>query len=152
MKNLKATLLLIVIVSFSSCTNVKELDIGNIKSYKFNGFKNNTLNFELTIPILNPNNANIVISEVNLKAYYKDRPLGVVETADKIVIIRKSKSDYTIPVNIKITNLLAGMSMLTKGADILEDISFEGYLKARKRLLFKKIEIDKSTSGQFFKF
>ena len=140
------------ILLVSSCNNYKDLVIDEVKSYHFKGFDDNKLVFTLIVPVENPNNRNIVVSEVNLKAYSKNIPLGEVETINKLVFLKHVKQDYEIPVTIRITNLLAGFSLLTNSSNIIKQLTFDGYIRVRKGLIFTTVEIDKGLTEQYLKF
>ena len=144
------SILLVLIIS--SCESFKEINIEKVKSYQFKGFNDNKLVFNLVVPIDNPNSQNIIISEVNLKAYIKNTPVGILETTNKLIIKKNTKQDYEIPITIKITNLLGSFSLMINPSDVIEQIRFEGYIKIRKGILIRTIEIDKNLSEQYIKF
>jgi len=143
---------ILIILLLTSCSGFQELDIGKVNHYQFLGFKDNKLNFNLTFAVDNPNRYKIIISEINLYAYINDRPLGIVEMNDKLIIEKNSKKDYIVPINIKITNLMGSFSLLSNPNDIISKLSFDGYIKARKGIIFSTIKIDKETSKQYIRF
>jgi LEA14-like dessication related protein len=137
---------------FASCTQVKELQIDKVKSYQFKGFNENKLQFVLFLPIINPNHQSIVVSEIALDTYIKGRAFGKLHSTEKLVIAKNSKRVYEIPITIQVTNILAGISVISDPSSLIESLRFEGYIKARKGLLMRKIEISEDFSDQYIKF
>lgn len=144
--------LLVLIMLLNACTQFEDLKIDPISNYEFNGFNNNKLLFTLWAPVENPNNQNIVISEINLDVFAKNKPLGKIMSTDKIVFRKKEKAVYKIPVTIQITNLVTGFSLLSNPSAVLKNITFEGTIKGRKGIFIKTLPIDKTMSEQFIRF
>ena len=153
MKKIKRISILILLMTFlNSCFTVQELKVDPVQQYDFKGFENNRLKFNITLSIENPNSQNIIISEINLKAYINNVPLGSLEMTDKFIILKKSKHSYEIPLVIQISNVLGSISLLSAPSKSLEKLKFEGFIKVRKGAMIKKIKIDKETSDQYLKF
>ena len=151
-RKIRIFVILLTLPLLTSCFNYKDLEIGNVKSYHFNGFNNNKLDFSIIVPIDNPNKQNIIISDIDLKAYYKNIVLGKIESSEKIVIQKNTARDYEIPVTIKVTNVLAGFSLLTSPSNSIKQIKFEGNIQVKKGLYKTTLNIDKELSDKYLRF
>lgn len=148
----KVHFILILLVILSSCNGFESLEIRDIKQLKFTGFKDNAINLNLVVPINNPNAVSIKIKGMDMKAYYKGKPLGYVTSDEKVVLKAKTDMEYTFPVSIKITNLMQGLSLMSNSSSIkTKDFSFNGTIDVKYLLLTRTYDIDENMLKQYLR-
>lgn len=82
---------------------------------------------------------------MDLTAYYKNKPLGYINTDQKIKIPARSEAVYVIPLSIRITNIFSGISLFRNWSDSkMQDIDIEGEIIAWSLLIRRKVEVDKN--------
>ena len=150
MKLLKFASFLFLILAISSCNGFESLEVKDIEQFKFTGFENNVINVDIAVPINNPNAMSIKLKGMDMKAYYKGRPLGYVTSNEKITIKGKTKEVYHIPVSIRITNFLQGLSLMANTSNIkTNDFSFKGSIDVKYFLMTHKYDIDEDMMKQY---
>ena len=124
-RNILYILLFIPVFLLLSCINPDKFEVGDIEEVKFGGFNDNKLNLKLIVPVNNKNFYNVKITKINLKAYYKDRLLGYLDSDEKIILKSKTNDVYEIPVAIKLANLITGMSIISNISDRIKQYSIK---------------------------
>ena len=104
-------LYIILILLLSGCANFENIEVGDIENIKFNGFKDNTLELEIDVPILNPNKFGFKIKEINVRTTINNYYLGRLETNDVIIIPAKSNMIHNLKCRLRIANIIQGLSV-----------------------------------------
>ena len=152
MKFLKITILFSLISILLTSCNVKEVEIGNIKSFNIVNINKEFITVDLAAKVKNPNNFSFTISKVNLDISFNGIDLGKIDKVEKVKIAKNSNEvqHLVFKINlkhIKEESMLFIPSLLSSRAKI----KVTGYIKARKLLLSKKIKIDYSKTTKISK-
>ncbi len=137
------TVVFILIVTLLSCTKIEELKIGDVRQVSFTGIHDNVISLKITVPIENPNTFSIRIREADLYVNQGDNELGKVKQIDDIFIPAKSAQEYTVNINIELTNIkdimTSAMMMFSGG---VHDLHLSGTIMASSFLYNRKIKIE----------
>lgn len=130
-------------ITISSCINLEELQIGEIKNIQMKGLNNNLITLQITVPIQNPNPYRLKIKGGDLKVSVNNNEIGKIKQMENLVISAKSSKDYDIRIVVEITNITGGLASayrLVQGNNA--DIRLTGKIKVQSFLYFKSIEIE----------
>ncbi|MGE0077716.1 MAG: LEA type 2 family protein [Bacteroidales bacterium] len=144
-------LLVLVGLTFASCSKFKGIDIKGVKDVKFKGMQNGVIFLNLTFDVDNPNSKKIVIKNFEFNAWLNDRALGKLRSTEKIVLVPETRADYVVPVEIKLRTAADAFKLLGSGKKLLSMIKVEGYVKGGKFPIVKKIKIPKQTLDSLMK-
>ena len=142
----------ILIILLSGCANFKDIEVGEIENLRFKGLKDNIIEFEINVPILNPNKFGFKIKEINVKASINNYYLGRLETDDVIIIPAKSNEIHNLKLKLRIANIIQGFSVffaLFKEEKLSIDI--EGYIRFKSFLINRKINVKETSIINSFK-
>ena len=143
MKFIKVVLYLIFLsLILNSCT-VKEVEVGNIKSFNIIEVNKEYITVDLAAKVKNPNNFSFTISKVNLDIKFNGVNLGTINKIKSVKIPKNSNDVQHLIFNLKLKNIAKGSllfipSLLTSKAKI----KVTGYIKAKKFIFGKKINVD----------
>ena len=76
LKRIFSLQLVLIILSLSSCSVYKSIDVGDITDVKFRGMTDNKILLDLKIPITNPNNFNLKIKSLDLDISVNGKYMG----------------------------------------------------------------------------
>jgi LEA14-like dessication related protein len=143
MKNILSIFSLFVfLLTFQSC-EVKEVEVGNIKSFNIVNIDKEYVTIDLTAPINNPNNFSFTISKVNLDLTFNNVNLGKIDEVERLKIPKNSNEVQHLIFKLKLEQIMKGSmlfipALLTNKAKI----KVKGYVKASKFPFGKKIDVD----------
>jgi LEA14-like dessication related protein len=127
----------------TSCFQLQELQIGEIKNIQMKGLNNNLITLQITVPIQNPNPYRLKIKSGDLKVMVNNTEVGKIKQMENLVISGKSSKDYTVRVVVEITNIVGGLASaykLVQGSNA--DIRLSGKVKVQSFLYFKTIDVE----------
>ncbi len=148
---IKLILLIFIVLSNTSC-QVKDVVVGDIKSFGIEEVSGNSITVDLSTNIDNPNSFSFKINDVNLNLTINNIYLGTVNKIKPIRVKRKSNDVHHLIVQFEVDNLLEKTAQLFPS--ILSgkaDIQVKGYIKAAHFPLSKKIKVDYHKTTTFFK-
>lgn len=137
---------LAIVLALSSCGGkVSEIQLGEVHDVKILGFEENSLLLEVSMPIHNPSMHKIKVSEVDLKTYLNGTYIGRMQVDDQIVIKRKKNSNVTLPIKIRLSNVLASafIMMNMKSGEAVH-VKFEGSVLAKSMIFKRRIEVNET--------
>lgn len=137
----KYTIFLLLVLALVGCASDK-VSIGTPESVQMKGFRNNKIQFSLTLPVDNKRHRSFDIVSVDLDLRVQGSYLGKVTNADTLTIAPGLSQRYNLNLQLQIKNLIAGASLLTQAGKL--DISaFEmvGHIKVKSGPFTKKIKV-----------
>ncbi len=143
MRLIKIIIALFLLSTILSSCSVKEVEVGNIKSFNILNVTKEYITVDLAAKVKNPNNFSFTVSKVNLDVNFNGTKLGKINKVEQILIPKNSNEIQHLVFKLKLDNLIKGSllflpSLLTNKAKV----KITGYIKARKFLLSKKIKVD----------
>jgi len=143
MKFFKIIILLTLLLSILTSCEIKEVEVGNIKSFNILNIDEEYVTIDLTANVKNPNNFSFTISKVDLNVNFNGVELGKINKVQKIKIQKNSNDTQHLIFKLKLEHIMKGSmlfipSLLTNRAKI----KVTGYIKASKFIFGKKIKVD----------
>jgi len=146
-KNLYYLPILILILSFSSCSIYEEVEMLGVEGYSFQKMEDNQSQASIVFKINNPNFYSIKLKKSSFEVFLDDKKLGDAVMADEVVILKKTEGDYTLNLLLNDKDLRnAAMPLLAK-ALFKKNIKLIVKGKAKCKVfgvLGKKIDINES--------
>jgi len=146
-KNLYYLPILILILSFSSCSIYEEVEMLGVEGYSFQKMEDNQSQASIVFKINNPNFYSIKLKKSSFEVFLDDKKLGDAVMADEVVILKKTEGDYTLNLLLNDKDLRnAAMPLLAK-ALFKKNIKLTVKGKAKCKVfgvLGKKIDINES--------
>jgi LEA14-like dessication related protein len=140
---LRITVVVSLVLAFNSCNDIQEIKVGNINEVEIKGIQGNMITIKATVPIENPNNFDVKLTEADLKVYMKNNEIGKVKQIDDILILGKTSKDYPITITVELTNIKEIMTtalMAVSGG--MHDVRLTGTVIAKSFIYKKKIKIE----------
>ncbi len=138
----KGHIYLLFIVLFASCGNFSKIIVGEVKDFTVNGFEDNALLASVSIPVDNPTNHKITITNIDLKVYMNGQYLGKVNIVKPIVLPSKSYVNYNVDLKVRVANFFgAALTLMNLQNGQVINFKMEGSVGARSILIKKNIEI-----------
>lgn len=138
-------LLLIGSLSLSSCFNIEEVEISEIKSVKLLELNDNGLLVESEIRILNPNNYDIKVVDSDFNVAVNDRKIGKAKILSKLTIPASSNDLHTVKLQSEHEDLLATaipnlIAITATGKDRLA-FKVDGFIVGKVWWIKKKVKV-----------
>lgn len=134
-----ATALLLLL----SCKGVEDIEFTGIDHFTLTGIEKNTVTFTAGVGVHNPSTVSFRISEVNLKTSIDGSFLGTLSTPEKVKVIARTDSVYTMQFSLELANLMASATTLyglSRKKQV--DVHMQGYVKARSWLTTRKVDVN----------
>jgi LEA14-like dessication related protein len=129
-----------------SCGKIDEVEIQGADNFKYNGFKDNHVEFEADIKVVNPSRHKIKVKEINVKLLVNDIYLGRLQNAEEFQILPLSDDYIRVPFRLRITNIFSGISTITKLYNERNlKVEVNGFLIAKIAFYRKKINVSQIT-------
>ncbi|MFO7842200.1 MAG: LEA type 2 family protein [Bacteroidales bacterium] len=139
--------ILLLTIILSGCSSIKEIKIGEVKDVRIKSIVNNLVGLELDLPVTNPGNARIKIIAVDFDVSVNGKHLGKMTNPETIIIPSNHDDILTFPVQIELSNFLAGALSMYRLRNMKEfEMHITGQLKGRSFLYPKTIEVDEKHS------
>jgi LEA14-like dessication related protein len=149
MKRFSISLLpILLILVFTGCGKYSDLNIHNVKEYKFKGMRDGVIFLSLTLDVENPNRKSLVIKDIRFKAWLNSRELGKLRISHKIKIDGNTRKDYELPLEIVLRTPADAFKLIGEGKNLINVIEVEGYIKGGKFPVVKKINIPRQPLSQ----
>ena len=130
---------LFLLLLTASCANLENIVVGDVSDVKFRGFVDNTLAFNVVVPVENPSNVRFKIKEVNVKATVNGEYIGRILSDDVVVIPPRSDDEHVFLIKI---HLLRGASTVMHASrNKSMEVEVDGYIKAKSYLMNRKIPV-----------
>ncbi len=129
-----------------SCSNINEVEIRNADNLRYNGFKNNQVEFEVDIQVHNPSHHKIKVKDIDVKLLVNDMYVGRLQIAKEFQILPQSDEFIRVPFRLKIPNLFAGLSTISKLYNQKKlKVEVNGFVTAKTSFYRKKINVNEIT-------
>lgn len=145
--HLKNFFVFIIFISvLGSCNSYTNLEIGNIKGMQIENISSSKIKFKILIPIKNPNNFRIKITDYDLLLEINNKKFGNIKSTEKIIIPAKSDKIHELPGEIEFKGLFSSASLIIinilKSKQIL--LHAVGTLNVKAVMVKRKIEINET--------
>ena len=139
--------LVVCTLLYTSCVTIQEVKIGNVRNVEVKGLNNNVITIDLMLPVENPNNYRLKVTDANLKVTSGNKEFGKVKQMSDLTISKKSSKTYPVRVGIELTNvndgLLSSLWMISMKS---LDLRLSGSIKVkslfyRKTFVLKELKI-----------
>lgn len=135
-------LVVIVPLLLTGCGKFEDIQIGDITGAKFAGFMDNSLAFNVDIPVTNPTNLTFKVKEVNLKTTVNGDYLGKILSDDMVKIPARSDETQHFLVKVHLTNIFRGATAFNQFSKHQRlNVEIDGYIKVHSLLMSRKIKI-----------
>ncbi len=135
-----------LLLIFISCGRIDELEIQGADNFRYNGFKDNHVEFEADIKVVNPSHYKIRVKEINMKLLVNDMYLGRLQNAEEFQIKPLSDEYITVPFRLRITNIFYGISIVSRLYNQKNlKVEVDGFVIARTAFYRKKINVNEIT-------
>ncbi|OFX90327.1 MAG: hypothetical protein A2W99_08275 [Bacteroidetes bacterium GWF2_33_16] len=142
LKRIFSLQLVLIILSLSSCSVYKSIDVGDITDVKFRGMTDNKILLDLKIPITNPNNFNLKIKSLDLDISVNGKYMGKMKNDSLIIIPKKFNGVKNFPVVIEVDNILSSAMSFYKLKNARQvDIGLDGKIIAKSFLHKKTVKV-----------
>jgi hypothetical protein len=139
-KLLPYILLIVLIISFLSCSTIKSIEYRNLEIIKIE--KNNLTETQMLVSLscYNPNNFGVELQRSKLDIFLNENLIGSSEQSKCIKISKKStfKSPLSVSINLKKTLLNLGLGLLNQEFDL----KVKGTVKLKKGILVKNLPVE----------
>ncbi len=135
-------LIAIVPLLLTGCGEFEDIQIGDITSAKFAGFIDNSLAFNVDIPVTNPTGLTFKIKEVNLKTTVNGDYLGKILSDEVVRIPARSDETQHFLVKVHLANIFRGATAFNQFSKHQRlTVEVEGYVKVHSLIMTRKIVI-----------
>jgi LEA14-like dessication related protein len=137
------TLLLVALLSLSSCKIYQDVDVIEVENVIFSEFDNEGAEAEVWLKIKNPNAYKVVLTDSDVDLYFEGNHLGKVQLVENMVVPKKSLSTQIMKVEVEYNNMETLMgnffTLLFKENFLLEA---KGQVTGKALFVSKKVAID----------
>jgi LEA14-like dessication related protein len=139
-KSINYLLIILVLISASSCFSYKEVEIKEVQSVRILCMDENTADVEVALKIINPNKMKITIKDLQLDASINKKYVGKVKFDKKIVLPKKSEKTYLLVVKTELDQVKKLIPSLVFSNQAL--VNFKGNLRVKARGISKRVNLD----------
>lgn len=145
MRNIyKFSIVVVLLLSFSSCIEYKEVEITNIKHVKLLEFSKKGLIVESEIQIKNPNSFKLSVVDSDFDIFVKGSKLAKARIDNNIVLTKNSEEYHTVIMKSDYEDFADGalvkMLGLTMGSREI-DFKVDGYITGKAFFIKKKVHV-----------
>jgi len=139
-KLLPYLLLIVLIISFLSCSTIKSIEYRNLEIIKIEKINLTETQMLVSLSCYNPNNFGIELQRSKLDIFLNENLIGSSEQSKCIKISKKStfKSPLSVSINLKKTLLNLGLGLLNQEFDL----KVKGTVKLKKGILVKNLPVE----------
>ena len=146
------SLLMFFTLLTASCTIVKPVKVGAVKTLKVNEFSFKKINLEVLLPIKNPNWVNFKITDIDLDVSLNNIKLGKINNGKEFNIKANSDEVHNFEIDVKLSNLLVGAFSLINSLQKNEiELNVVGYIKGKSLIFTKKVKINQTRNVKLVK-
>jgi len=129
-----------------SCGKMNEVEIQGADNFRYKGFKDNQVQFEADIKVVNPSHHKIKVKEIDMKLMVNDMYLGRLQNAEEFQILPLSDEYIRIPFRLRITNIFTGISTISRLYNQKNlKVEVNGFVIAKTAFYRKRIEVNQVT-------
>jgi len=129
-----------------SCGRINEVEIRGADNLRYNGFRDNHVEFEADIKVFNPSHHKIKVKEIDVKLLVNDMYLGRLQNAEEFQILPQSDEYIRVSFRLKIANLFSGISILSNLYNERNlKVEVNGFVTAKTAFYRKKIDVNEIT-------
>jgi len=144
-KFITGLLLLVSLGMLSACRSLDDIQFKGIESVIFQGFENSTVRFSAQLHVSNPSGIGFKIKDVNLKTVANGDYLGTLHCDDVVKIASRADSVYSVPMSLKLGNLVTGAASLYKiSRQRNVKMEVKGYVRVTTMFFSRTIEVSEA--------
>lgn len=134
----------------SGCTHIEEIEVGDIERFELIRFTGSGIEFEMDVPVENPNSFRVRVTETDLDIFYDGMNLGKIVSPGNLIIPGRSTDIYTLNGTISLENLTGGSSsLLSIFFQRSADLDIKGRIKVRSFLYSRTFDVSEKISIDF---
>ena len=140
-------LFLFLVIHLSSCSDFQEIEVGSPSAIIVKSIRDNKINVDLSIPIVNPNDLQFKITKINLEVIVNDNYLGKITNVKNVLIKGNSNENHIFNLDLEVKSIVKGVISIVNvfGSGKVE-IDSKGYIKARSGLIVKSIPVENNAT------
>ena len=140
-------LFLFLVIHLSSCSDFQEIKVGSPSAIIVKSIRDNKINVDLSIPIVNPNDLQFKITKINLEVIVNDNYLGKITNVKNVLIKGNSNENHIFNLDLEVKSIVKGVISIVNvfGSGKVE-IDSKGYIKARSGLIVKSIPVENNAT------
>ncbi len=146
MKFIRFYLLILVSASLlfgSGCAKIEEVEVGDIRNFEMTRFTGSGIEFEISLPVENPNRFRVRVVEADVDIIHKGRKLGRIKNPENLVIPAGSSEVHTLSGTIMLESLSGGSSsLLSIFFDRSADVELTGNIKVRSFIYSRTFQVN----------
>jgi len=137
-------LLLILLVTLSSCEVFKDIEVNDIKDVRINSFDKDGLEAEIDVEVFNPNGYKVQLVSSDVMLYVNDQKAGKVKLMERVVIPKKSREVQTVKVYSDLSEIGSGFweSLISVFFMKKAKVKVEGDVRGKALLVGKSVYIN----------
>ena len=152
LKRYSFSIILIVILSLTSCVFIKPVKITEIKSIQIENISMSSAKLMLKLNIENTNFIKLKVSDINLDVHIEDELLGEINEISSFVIPANSDEQIDVKLEVKFSGMLSKSFRIIK---LLSKpnakIKLDGTITARSFGFKKVVDINEENIVSLFK-
>ena len=132
-----------LLITIVSCSNIKEIKIGDIRDVNIINLNNNILTLKVVVPVENPNSFNVKIKGADLRVIMGDKEIGKVKQIDDLMIYGKSTKEYPVMIMIELTDvnsIMASAYQIFSGE--MHDVRLSGTVVVKSFMYRRTIRVE----------
>lgn len=140
----KYSFLLLLIASFSSCIQYKEVEMVKVTDVGIKKFNTEGVEVEVAMQIKNPNKYKISIVDSDLELFVKGKRIGTANIENKITLPKKSNQIHRFLIKSSLKDMgssLFPILMGVLGGKAIE-LHIKGDVKAKAKGISKRFPVD----------
>lgn len=141
----KIILFSFVLLMAASCVKLEEINIKDAKIENVSIKTMANIGLDLVLTIENANKKNIIIDDFELDIWLGETYLGLIESTGKTTLPPQFNGNFTIPLQVSITNLAALTTIGNNFDSMLDKFEVTGFVKVKAGAFTKKHKVTKTT-------
>ncbi|MDR0738531.1 MAG: hypothetical protein LBF39_05605 [Prevotellaceae bacterium] len=141
----KIILFSFVLLMAASCVKLEEINIKDVKIENVSIKTMANIGLDLILTIENANKKNIIIDDFELDIWLGETYLGLIESTGKTTLPPQFNGNFTIPLQVSITNLAALTTIGNNFDSMLDKFEVTGFVKVKAGAFTKKHKVTKTT-------
>ncbi len=143
MKYIKTLFIIFSATLFISSCNVQEVELVSVEKIELVKMENNTLTFDVSAILDNPNSFNIKMIDSDLDLYLEGNLMGKANLINSINIKKKTSETYTFTVKTDVLDQAKLLPILIKTALTGKlKVGVKGDVKGKVYFISKKVKIN----------
>ncbi|MDR2938238.1 MAG: hypothetical protein LBU92_04790 [Prevotellaceae bacterium] len=141
--------LLLALALLCSCSGLRQIRVEEVRNVQVKSFSGSTLSVGLEAKINNPSRRKLQLTKLELNVLRGSSNFATISATEKVKIPKRSNDFSSVPLEVKLNNILSAVMMLQQKNFPIDELLVEGEIKAKIFPLSKKIRIEKMSLREF---